>query len=151
MSTLHTNDAPSTLTRLLSMGVPGFNVASSIILITAQRLARRLCSCKQPADLPPEALLAAGYREADLDGTWQPFHPVGCDRCKGSGYKGRVGIYEVMPISEEIQRLILRNASALEIGQQGQREGVRNLRQSGLLKVRNGLTSVDEVLGCTND
>ncbi|HEY4039037.1 MAG TPA: type IV-A pilus assembly ATPase PilB, partial [Burkholderiaceae bacterium] len=114
MSTLHTNDAPSTLTRMANMGVPSFNIASSVILITAQRLARRLCSCKQPADLPTEALLGAGFKRAELDGTWQPFRPVGCDRCKGSGYKGRVGIYEVMPISEEIQRLILRNASALD-------------------------------------
>jgi type IV pilus assembly protein PilB len=133
------------------MGVPSFNIASSVILITAQRLARRLCSCKQPADLPPEALLAAGFRAADLDGSWQPFRPVGCDRCKGSGYKGRVGIYEVMPISEEIQRLILKNGSAMDIRQQGTREGVRNLRMSGLWKVKQGMTSVDEVLGCTND
>jgi type IV pilus assembly protein PilB len=151
MSTLHTNDAPSTLTRMANMGVPSFNIASSVILITAQRLARRLCTCKQPADLPAEALLGAGFTERDLDGTWQPFRPVGCDRCKGSGYKGRVGIYEVMPISEELQRLILRNASALDIGKQAQREGVRNLRMSGLWKVRQGVTSVDEVLGCTND
>jgi type IV pilus assembly protein PilB len=151
MSTLHTNDAPSTLTRMSNMGVPSFNIASSVILITAQRLARRLCTCKQPADLPPEALLAAGFTEADLDGSWQPFRPVGCDRCKGSGYKGRVGIYEVMPISEELQRLILRNASGLEIAHQGQLEGVRNLRMSGLWKVKQGVTSVDEVLGCTND
>jgi type IV pilus assembly protein PilB len=151
MSTLHTNDAPSTLTRMANMGVPSFNIASSVILITAQRLARRLCTCKQPADLPPEAMLAAGFTQADLDGSWQPFRPVGCDRCKGSGYKGRVGIYEVMPISEEIQRLILRNASALDISKQGQREGFRNLRLSGLLKVKQGITSVDEVLGCTND
>ena len=151
MSTLHTNDAPSTLTRMANMGVPSFNIASSVILITAQRLARRLCTCKQPAELPPEALLAAGFAEADLDGSWQPFRPVGCDRCKGSGYKGRVGIYEVMPISEEIQRLILRNASSLDIAAQGKREGVRFLRMSGLWKVRQGVTSVDEVLGCTND
>jgi type IV pilus assembly protein PilB len=151
MSTLHTNDAPSTLTRMANMGVPSFNIASSVILITAQRLARRLCNCKQPADLPVEGLLAAGFKAADLDGSWQPFRPVGCDRCKGSGYKGRVGIYEVMPISEEIQRMILRNASAMDIAQQGQREGVRNLRMSGLLKVKQGVTSVDEVLGCTND
>jgi type IV pilus assembly protein PilB len=151
MSTLHTNDAPSTLTRMANMGVPSFNIASSVILITAQRLARRLCTCKQPADLPVEALLAAGFTERDLDGTWQPFRPVGCDRCKGSGYKGRVGIYEVMPISEEIQRLILRNGSALDIEHQGKREGVRNLRMSGLWKVKQGVTSVDEVLGCTND
>jgi type IV pilus assembly protein PilB len=151
MSTLHTNDAPSTLTRMANMGVPSFNIASSVILITAQRLARRLCTCKQPADLPPEALLAAGFTERDLDGTWQPMRPVGCDRCKGSGYKGRLGIYEVMPISEEIQRLILRNASAMDIEHQGKLEGVRNLRISGLWKVKQGVTSVDEVLGCTND
>jgi len=151
MSTLHTNDVPSTLTRMANMGVPSFNIASSVILITAQRLARRLCTCKQPADLPIEALLAAGFTEADLDGSWQPFRPVGCDRCKGSGYKGRVGIYEVMPISEEIQRMILRNASGMEIAQQEKVEGVRNLRMSGLWKVKQGVTSVDEVLGCTND
>jgi len=151
MSTLHTNDAPSTLTRMANMGVPSFNIASSVILITAQRLARRLCNCKQPADLPTEALLAAGFTERDLDGSWQPFRPVGCDRCKGSGYKGRVGIYEVMPISEDIARMILKNSSALDIGKQAQREGVRNLRISGLWKVRQGVTSVDEVLGCTND
>jgi type IV pilus assembly protein PilB len=150
MSTLHTNDAPSTLTRMQHMGVPSFNIASSVILITAQRLARRLCSCKQPADLPPEALLAAGFAESDLDGSWQAFRPVGCDRCKGSGYKGRVGIYEVMPISDDIQRLILRSASAMEIAHQGQLEGVRFLRMSGLWKVKQGVTSVDEVLGCTN-
>ncbi len=151
MSTLHTNDAPSTLTRLANMGVPAFNIVSSVILITAQRLARRLCSCKQPADLSKDALLAAGYSEADLDGSWVPYKPVGCDRCKGTGYKGRVGIYEVMPITEEIQRIILRGGSSLEIAQQAQREGVKNLRQSGLLKARQGVTSVEEVLGCTND
>ncbi|GAB4473354.1 MAG: type IV-A pilus assembly ATPase PilB [Burkholderiaceae bacterium] len=151
MSTLHTNDAPSTLTRLANMGVPAFNIVSSVILITAQRLARRLCTCKQPADLSTDALLAAGYSEADLDGSWVPYKPVGCDRCKGTGYKGRVGIYEVMPITEEIQRIILKGGSSLEIAQQAQREGVKNLRQSGLLKARQGITSVDEVLGCTND
>ncbi|MFN3564394.1 MAG: type IV-A pilus assembly ATPase PilB [Burkholderiaceae bacterium] len=151
MSTLHTNDAPSTLTRLANMGVPAFNIVSSVILITAQRLARRLCTCKQPADLSKDALLAAGYSEADLDGSWVPYRPVGCDRCKGTGYKGRVGIYEVMPITEEIQRIILKGGSSLEIAQQAQREGVKNLRQSGLLKARQGVTSVDEVLGCTND
>jgi type IV pilus assembly protein PilB len=151
MSTLHTNDAPSTLTRLANMGVPAFNIVSSVILITAQRLARRLCTCKRPADLSKDALLAAGYSEADLDGSWVPYKPVGCDRCKGTGYKGRVGIYEVMPITEEIQRIILKGGSSLEIAQQAQREGVKNLRQSGLLKARQGVTSVEEVLGCTND
>jgi type IV pilus assembly protein PilB len=151
MSTLHTNDAPSTLTRLANMGVPPFNIASSVILITAQRLARRLCGCKEPAEFGQDALLAAGFAPADLDGSWVPYKAVGCDRCKGSGYKGRVGIYEVMPISESIQHIILKGGSSVEIAQQAQREGVRNLRQSGLLKVKQGLTSLEEVLGCTND
>ena len=151
MSTLHTNDAPSTLTRLAHMGVPAFNIVSSIILITAQRLARRLCVCKQPADLSQEALRAAGFRDDQLDGSWVSYKPVGCSVCKGSGYKGRVGIYEVMPISEAIQSIILRGGSSLDIAQQAQREGVKNLRQSGLLKAMQGLTSVEEVLGCTNE
>jgi len=151
MSTLHTNDAPSTLVRLDNMGVAPFNIASSVILITAQRLARRLCSCKQPAELSPEALLAAGYAESDLDGSWTPYKAVGCERCKGSGYKGRVGIYQVMPITETMQDMILKHASALDIGREAQRNGVRDLRQSGLLKVKQGMTSLEEVLGCTNE
>lgn len=151
MSTLHTNDAPSTLTRLANMGVPGFNIASSIILITAQRLARRLCSCKQPSGIDKDALLAAGFIESDFDSNWTPYRAVGCDLCRRTGYKGRVGIYEVMPITERIQELILQNASSIEIGKQAQAEGVRNLRRSGLLKVKQGLTSIEEVLGCTNN
>ncbi|HEY1326220.1 MAG TPA: type IV-A pilus assembly ATPase PilB [Casimicrobiaceae bacterium] len=151
LSTLHTNDAPSTLTRLLNMGVAPFNVASSAILITAQRLGRRLCHCKKPEDIPPEALLRAGFSEADLDGSWQTFGPVGCDTCKGSGYKGRVGIYEVMPISDDMRQLIMRNGNALEIAAQGQKEGVRNLRQSGLLKVKQGVTSLEEIEAVTNE
>ena len=151
MSTLHTNDAPSTLTRLAHMGVPAFNIVSSIILITAQRLARKLCACKQPAEHARDVLLAAGFSDKDLDGSWTPYKAVGCDRCKGGGYKGRVGIYEVMPLTEEIQKVILRGGSSLEIAQQAQREGVKNLRQSGLLKVRQGVTTVEEVLGCTNE
>jgi len=151
MSTLHTNDAPSTLTRLANMGVPAFNIVSSVILITAQRLARRLCTCKQPTELEHDALLAAGFEAGDLDGSWVPYKAVGCDRCKGSGYKGRVGIYEVMPITEELQRIILKGGSSIEIAQQAQLEGVKNLRQSGLLKVKQGVTSLEEVLGCTND
>ncbi len=151
LSTLHTNDAPGTLTRLMNMGVAPFNIASSILLITAQRLARRLCtSCKRPADLPSEALLQAGFKETDLDGSWVPYRPVGCDVCKGSGYKGRVGIYEVMPVSEEIQRIIMSNGTSLDIAAQAQREGVRNLRQSGLLKVKQGVTSLEEVEAVTN-
>jgi len=151
MSTLHTNDAPSTLVRLANMGVAPFNIASSVILITAQRLARRLCGCKQPADLSADALRAAGYQDADLDGSWVPYKAVGCERCKGSGYKGRLGIYQVMPITETMQDMILKNASGLDINREAQRSGVRDLRQSGLLKVKNGLTSLEEVLGCTNE
>ena len=151
LSTLHTNDAPSTLVRLDNMGVAPFNIASSVILITAQRLARRLCTCKQPADLSTEALLAAGFTEKDLDGSWVPYKSVGCERCKGSGYKGRVGIYQVMPITETMQDMILKHATALDIGREAQRNGVRDLRQSGLLKVKQGMTSLEEVLGCTNE
>ncbi len=150
LSTLHTNDAPATLTRLRNMGIAPFNIASSVILITAQRLARRLChNCKTPADIPRESLLEAGFLEEDLDGSWTPYRPVGCSMCN-NGYKGRVGIYQVMPITEEIQRIILRDGSALEIAAQAASEGVRSLRQSGLYKVKLGMTSVEEVLGCTN-
>jgi type IV pilus assembly protein PilB len=151
LSTLHTNDAPTTLTRMMNMGIAPFNIASSVILITAQRLARRLCSCKQPADIDHDALLAAGFREPDLDGSWVPYRPAGCDRCGGGGYKGRVGIYQVMPITEEIQRLILTGGNAMEIAAQARREGVADLRESGLRKVKQGLTSIEEVLGVTNE
>ena len=151
LSTLHTNDAPSTLERLKNMGVAPFNIASSVIMITAQRLARRLCTCKQPVDIPIEALLSAGFSHEDLDGSWQPYGPKGCERCKGSGYKGRLGIYQVMPISEEIARIIMTNGNSMDIAAQAQREGVRDLRQSGLLKVKQGVTSLTEVLACTNE
>ena len=151
LSTLHTNDAPTTLTRMRNMGIAPFNIASSVILITAQRLARRLCpSCKTPADIPHETLLEAGYREEDLDGSWVTYRAVGCSACN-NGYKGRVGIYQVMPISEEIQRIILRDGSALEIAEQARNEGVRSLRESGLHKARLGLTSLEEVLAVTNE
>ena len=151
LSTLHTNDAPSTLTRLMNMGVAPFNIATSVILITAQRLARRLCSCKRPIDIPKEALLRAGFLESELDGTWQPYGPVGCDICKNSGYKGRVGIYEVMPITDELQRIIMKNGTAIDIADQAKKEGVYDLRRSGLRKVRAGMTSLEEVEGCTNE
>ena len=150
LSTLHTNDAPSTLTRLMNMGIPTFNIASSILLITAQRLARRLCTCKKPVDAPTEALLNAGFSEADLDGSWTLYGPNGCERCKDSGYKGRVGLYQVMPVSEDIQRIIMANGTALDIAAQAQKNGIRDLRQSGLLKVKQGLTSLEEVLATTN-
>ena len=150
LSTLHTNDAPTTLTRLLNMGIAPFNIASSVILITAQRLARRLCSCKRPVDLPSEVLLQAGFTDEDLDGTWQPFTHGGCDLCKGTGYKGRVGIYQVMPISDDINRIIMTNGNAIDIADQARREGIRDLRQSGLLKVKQGMTSLEEIEAVTN-
>lgn len=151
MSTLHTNDAPTTLTRLLNMGVAPFNIASSVLLITAQRLARRLCEvCKAPADYPREAMLKAGFTEKDIDGTWKPYRAVGCSACS-NGYKGRVGIYQVMPISEDIQRIILAEGTAMDIADQATKEGVRSLRQSGLVKVRAGFTTLEEVISATND
>jgi type IV pilus assembly protein PilB len=151
LSTLHTNDAPTTLTRMRNMGIAPFNIASSVILITAQRLARRLCHiCRAPADVPRQALLDAGFKEAEIDGSWKPYRPVGCSVCNG-GYKGRVGIYQVMPISEAIQSIILRDGSALDIARQSEAEGVRSLRQSGLRKVMQGLTSLEEVVAVTNE
>jgi type IV pilus assembly protein PilB len=151
LSTLHTNDAPATLTRMMNMGIAPFNIASAVILITAQRLARRLCNCKAETTIDEEAMFAAGFKEDDLDGSWKAYRPVGCDRCGGSGFKGRVGIYQVMPITEEIQRIILSGGNAMEIAAQAKREGVSDLRSSGLRKVRQGLTTIEEVLGCTNE
>jgi len=152
LSTLHTNDAPSTLVRMQNMGVAPFNIASSVIMITAQRLGRKLCShCKQPEDIPPEALLRAGFAEDDLDGSWQPYGPVGCDHCNGTGYKGRVGIYQVLPITDEMRLLIMRNGTAIDIADQARREGIRDLRQSGLLKVKAGITSLEEIEAVTNE
>ena len=151
MSTLHTNDAPTTLTRLMNMGVAPFNIASSVILITAQRLARKLCEvCKSPADYPAEAMIKAGFKPEDLDGTWKPYKAIGCASCN-NGYKGRLGIYQVMPISEEIQRIILSQGTALDIARQAKLEGVRDLRESGLVKVKAGLTSLEEVISVTNE
>ncbi len=151
MSTLHTNDAPTTLTRLLNMGVAPFNIAASVLLITAQRLARRLCeNCKTQADYPREALLRAGFAETDLDGSWRPYRAVGCSACN-NGYKGRVGLYQVMPITEAIQRIILAEGTSMDIANQAQKDGVRDLRQSGLIKVRSGATTLEEVISVTNE
>ena len=151
MSTLHTNDAPTTLTRLLNMGVAPFNIASSVLLITAQRLVRKLCeNCKKPADYPREAMLRAGFAADDLDGTWKPYRAVGCSSCN-NGYKGRVGVYQVMPITEEIQRIILAEGTSMDISAQAQRDGVRDLRQSGLVKVRSGVTTLEEIIAATNE
>jgi type IV pilus assembly protein PilB len=135
----------------MNMGVAPFNIASSVIMITAQRLARRLCTCKQPTTIPDEALLEAGFLEEELDGTWLPYKPVGCERCSGSGYKGRVGIYQIMPITEAIEHIILTHGTALEIEAQAKRDGVKTLREAGLVKVKQGMTSLEEILGCTNE
>ncbi len=151
MSTLHTNDAPKTLSRLLNMGVAPFNIASSVLLITAQRLVRRLCeNCKAPAEYPRDALLRAGFAEEELDGSWKQYRAVGCANCT-NGYRGRVGLYQVMPITEAIQRIILAEGSAMDIAVQAQQEGVRDLRQFGLVKVRAGVTTLEEVLAATNE
>lgn len=153
LSTLHTNDAPTTLSRLMNMGVAPFNIASAVTLITAQRLARRLCKhCKVPLDVPKEALLSVGFKEVDLDGSWQLYDAKvgGCEHCN-NGYKGRVGIYQVMPVSEEMARIIMANGNAMDIAAQAKREGVKDLRDSGLLKVKQGLTSIEEIEAVTNE
>ena len=150
LSTLHTNDAPTTLIRLRNMGGPAFTIAASVMLISAQRLARRLCvQCKEAFDMPYETLLESGFKREDIDGSWKPYRPVGCSACN-HGYKGRVGLYQVMPLSDAIQAIILRDGSAIEIAEQAEREGVKTLRASGLTKVKLGLTSLEEVLALTN-
>jgi type IV pilus assembly protein PilB len=152
LSTLHTNDAPTTLTRLMNMGIAPFNVATSVMLITAQRLARKLCAnCRRPVDIPRPALLRAGFTEQELDGSWRPYMHVGCEVCKNSGYKGRTGLYQVMPISEQINTIIMKNGNAIEIAAQAKREGVKDMRQAGLVKVRQGITSLEEVEAVTNE
>ena len=150
LSTLHTNDAPATLSRLVNMGVAPFNIASSVHLIVAQRLGRRLCSsCKRPVELPREALLKAGFEEKDI-GTFKLYEPVGCDICNSKGYKGRVGIYQVMPISETMGEIIMRGGNQLDLEKQAQKEGIPDLRQSALKKVRDGLTSLAEATSITD-
>lgn len=154
LSTLHTNDAPTTLTRLMNMGVAPFNIASSVILITAQRLGRKLCPhCKEEEIIPQEVLLQEGFEPKDLSGygsSWKTYKPVGCAECGNKGYKGRVGIYQVMPISEKTQEIILKNGTALDIAAQAKREGVLSLRESGLIKVKEGVTSLEEICSVTN-
>jgi type IV pilus assembly protein PilB len=150
LSTLHTNSAPETLTRLVNMGVAPFNIATSVNLVIAQRLARRLCNhCKRAIDIPEQTLLDFGFTE-DQIGTFEIFEPVGCDNCT-LGYKGRVGIYQVMPVSEEMGRIIMEGGNAIDIADQAQKEGIRDLRQSGLLKVIQGVTSLEEVNRVTQD
>ena len=149
LSTLHTNDAPQTISRLMNMGVPAFNVATAVTLIIAQRLARRLCDCKQPADVPKEALLKEGFSEEDLQDL-TVFAPNGCSKCN-EGYKGRVGIYQVMPISEDMGRIIMSDGNAIDIADQARKEGIDDLRRSALRKVMAGLTSLEEANRVTQD
>jgi type IV pilus assembly protein PilB len=145
LSTLHTNDAPQTLTRLANMGVPPYNIVSSILLIIAQRLARRLCpACKQVEELPEDVLRMEGFNDAEIAAGISLYRPVGCDQCTG-GYKGRVGIYQVLPVSEEMKRLILDGGNSMELAQQADREGVNDLRRAGLLKALAGITSLEEI------
>jgi type IV pilus assembly protein PilB len=149
LSTLHTNDAPQTLTRMVDMGVKPYAIATSVSLIIAQRLARRLCSnCKQPLDVPRDALLKEGYTEMEVAAGLKIFAPKGCANCL-DGYKGRVGIYQVLPVTDPIARIILAGGSAVEIGDQAAKEGVWDLRRAGLEKVKNGLTSLEEVNSVT--
>ena len=152
-STLHTNNAPATLSRMLNMGVAPFNIASSVSLIMAQRLLRRLCSsCKREVERPPvPALKKAGFTDEDLAKDWKLYRPVGCDSCRGKGFKGRVGVYEVMPITEEMQRVIMNNGTEVDIMNMAYKEGMVDLRRTGLLKVMQGLTSLEEVIAHTND
>jgi len=151
LSTLHTNDAPKTLTRLVDMGVKPYAIASSVSLIIAQRLSRRLCSnCKEPVDIPAEALFKEGFTQADIDSGVTIFHAKGCSQCT-NGYKGRVGIYQVMPCTETIGRIIMEGGNSMQIAAQAKAEGVSDLRQSGLKKVKDGLTSLEEVNRVTVD
>ena len=151
LSTLHTNDAPQTLTRLVNMGIPPFNIASAVNLIIAQRLARRLCShCKKPADIPNEALIEEGFTKEQVQKGIKIFGPVGCDQCS-NGYKGRVGIYQVMPLSAEIGKLIMEGCTSLDVANQAQKEGVSDLRQSGLKKIIDGHTSLEEINRVTKE
>ena len=152
-STLHTNNAPATLSRMLNMGVAPFNIASAVNLIMAQRLARRLSvACKQPMERPPkEALLDVGFTEEDLAKEWTMYRPVGCDACKGKGYKGRAGLYEVMPMTEKMKAVIMKGGTEVDIANIAYEEGLVDLRRSGLLKVMQGITSLEEVIATTNE
>ncbi len=146
LSTLHTNDAPSTVSRLMNMGIEPFLVASSVNLICAQRLVRRLCSvCKEPHPLPPQGFIDVGYSADDAEGV-SAFKAVGCEKCNNTGYKGRVGLYEVMEVTEELRELILVGAAALELRRKAREEGMLTLRESGLCKVKEGMTSIEEVV-----
>jgi len=151
LSTVHTNDAPKTLTRMVDMGVKPYAIASSVSLIIAQRLARRLCSnCKQPKEIPAEALLAEGFTQEQIDSGIRVYAPVGCNQCT-DGYKGRVGIYQVMPVTEQIGRIIMEGGNAIQIADVAAQDGIWDLRQAGLQKVINSMTSLEEINRVTID
>jgi len=150
MSTLHTNDAPQTLTRMVDMGIKPFAIATAINIITAQRLGRRLHSCKTQVDIPREALVKEGFTETDLEANSAIYGPVGCDGCNG-GFKGRVGIYQVMPISEEMKRLVMEGRNAIDLADQGEKEGIPDIRQSAIRKVKDGVLSIDEMNRVTQE
>lgn len=153
LSTLHTRSAPATLERLRQLGLPDYSVAGSVLLVIAQRLVRQLCACRSPATLSDIVLRDAGFTDEDLDqlheGAWQLYQPVGCPRCHGTGYRGRIGIFEVMPVTPAIQNIMLRSGSASDLAQQCRNDGVQSLRQAGLAKAKAGLTSLSEVLAET--
>jgi len=150
LSTLHTNDAPQTISRLMNMGVAPYNITSSVTLVIAQRLARRLHDCKRPVQLPAHALLAEGFTEDEVAAGITLFEPVGCQDCT-AGYKGRTGVYQVMPMTDEIQAIVLAGGNAMQIAEAAKRSGIRDLRQSALLKARNGVTSLAEINRVTKD
>ena len=150
LSTLHTNDAPQTIARLMNMGIPPYSITSSVTLVIAQRLARRLHDCKKPQTLPPHVLLAAGFSQEDIDAGLTLYEAVGCDHCN-EGYKGRVGIYQVMPMTEDIQKIVLQGGNALQIGEVARKIGINDLRASALLKVKAGVTSLAEIDRVTKD
>jgi type IV pilus assembly protein PilB len=150
LSTLHTNDAPQTIARLMNMGIAPYNITSSVTLVIAQRLARRLHDCKKELKLPEAALLAEGYTPEDIAGGMTLFEAAGCPDCN-EGYKGRLGIYQVMPMTDEIQKIVLQGGSAIEIAEAAQRDGINDLRRSALVKAKNGVTSLAEINRVTKD
>jgi type IV pilus assembly protein PilB len=150
LSTLHTNDAPQTISRLMNMGIAPYNITSSVTLVISQRLARRLHECKREVQLPEHALLAEGFSEADIKRGLKVYEAVGCPDCN-DGYKGRVGIYQVMQLTEEVQKIILEGGNSMDIAEAAKRDGIRDLRDSALLKARNGLTSLAEINRVTKE
>ena len=150
LSTLHTNSAPETLTRLVNMGVAPFNIATTVNIVVAQRLARRLCEhCKKPSELPDEALLEEGFQQEELNDL-TVYEPVGCDKCT-LGYKGRVGLFQVMPVSDAMGRIIMEGGNAIDIADQARKENIPDLRRAGLNKIKLGATSLEEVNRVTQD